>query len=131
MGFICWRISGNIEEFSEVMFDREMNKDYDILVSEPWDFESPDGKNLIKGEIINIVSESCVIYRANHKLQFENIEGNILILSPRHREDNFENLIDEKLTFNCVLLKSNIELTENENVLKTNSKFVLIASFKK
>ncbi|PZO30362.1 MAG: hypothetical protein DCF13_03545 [Flavobacteriaceae bacterium] len=113
------------------MFNCEINKDYDILVSEPWDFVSLDGKNLIKGEIINIVSESCVIYRANHKLQFENIEGNILILSPRHREDNFENLIDEKLTFNCGLLKSNIELTENEDVLKTNSKFVLIASFKK
>jgi hypothetical protein len=106
-------------------------KDYDILVSEPWDFESLDGKNLIKGEIIDIVSENCVIYRTNHKLQFENNEGNILILSPRHQGHNFENIIDEKLTFNCGLLMPNIELTESENVLKTNSKFVLIASFKK
>ncbi len=32
------------------------NKSYYISVGEPWDFVGPDGKNIIKGEILKKIS---------------------------------------------------------------------------
>lgn len=61
-----------------------MNKEkYTISVGEPWDFESQDGQNLIKGNILSKKSNECLVFNCNYDLEFEGIKGNILILRTR------------------------------------------------
>jgi hypothetical protein len=99
-------------------------KKYFILVSVPWDFESPDGQNIIKGNILSIKNNHCIVFKSNHFLQFSGIKGNVLILTPRYSGDNFSNFADEIIVFNGgILLKEyNEQLKENE--LLENRKFV-------
>jgi len=90
---------------------------YSILVSEPWDFESPDGQNIVRGNILSVKSNQCLVFKANHYLKFDSIESNILILSPRHYGIDFSNLND------------NESLSEKE--LQENTRFVIIGSIRK
>ena len=69
---------------------------YFISVNEPWDFESPDGQNIIKGSILKISSTTCLIFKANYSLNFNGCQGDTLILFPRNKENNFLHLTDNK-----------------------------------
>jgi hypothetical protein len=104
---------------------------YFISVGEPWDFESPDGKNIIKGSIINSLSSNCLVFKADHDLKFGELSGTILILTPRHQDNNFSDLRDKLIVVNgSLLLKEyNQELSEQE--LKDNSKFEIVGSIRK
>ena len=62
---------------------------YEILVAEPWDYESRDGKNSIKGEIIKIVSGKCAVFKSNFLLEFNKLESHYLILTPRMKDGDF------------------------------------------
>jgi hypothetical protein len=106
-------------------------EEYSIIVSEPWNFESPDGQNIIKGSILNIKSNQCIVFKSNYYLQFDEIKGNILILTSRHYGVDFSNFNDERLAFNgsVLLIEYNEQLNENE--LLKNTKFVIIGSVKK
>jgi len=59
-----------------------------ILVSEPWDFESPDGRNIC-GEVIK-ESQKSIILKSNYPLNKDGVQGNIIKLSPRFSGDTFE-----------------------------------------
>jgi hypothetical protein len=48
---------------------------YFISVGEPWDFESQDGQNIIRGKIINIKDKEYLIFKSNHLLRFDSIKG--------------------------------------------------------
>jgi hypothetical protein len=37
-------------------------KTYTITIAEPWDFESPDGKNIILGIILSIVNSYLLVF---------------------------------------------------------------------
>jgi len=104
---------------------------YFITVSEPWDFESSDGQNIIKGSILSIKSTQCIVFRSNSYLQFDDVKGNILILTPRHYGYDFSNFQNEIIAFNggILLREYNEELSENE--LRENTKFVIIGSIRK
>jgi hypothetical protein len=104
---------------------------YFITVSEPWNFESSDGQNIIKGNILSIKSNQCIVFKSNCYLQFDEVKGNILILTPRHYGYDFSKFQDEIIVFNgSILLREyNEQLSENE--LRGSSKFVIIGSIRK
>jgi len=104
---------------------------YFISVGEPWDFESFDGQNVIKGNILKIKSNQCLIFKSNHFLKFGENSGDIIILTPRHQGNDFSDLANELVLVNgSLLLKAyNEELSEEE--LKQNMKFEIIGSIRK
>lgn len=107
-------------------------KKYFISVGEPWDFDSPDGQNIINGRIIKVLSSTCLIFKANYILDFKGVIGDVFIVYPRYSENDFNDL---KNGNNYVVINGNIlsdEYNENmdEGYLKQNSKFVIIGSIR-
>lgn len=104
---------------------------YFISVGEPWDFESLDGQNVIKGNILKIKSNQCLIFKSNHFLKFGENSGDTLILTPRHKGNDFSELTNDFVVVNgSLLLKAyNEELSEDE--LKQNMKFEIIGSIRR
>ncbi len=103
---------------------------YKITVSEPWNYESIQGENIIIGHILKIVSDQCVIYQSSSLLEFGNINGNRLVLFPRFKEDKFhENL--NKVSINGGLLLIDFLDFLDETNLEQNSKFVIIGTLEK
>ncbi|MCR8640340.1 hypothetical protein [Leptospira interrogans] len=107
-------------------------KSYYISVGEPWDFVGPDGKNLINGKVLKKISPTCLVFKTNYLLEYEGSKSNILILSPRHYDSNFDDLNKEGdlVTINGGILfnKYSDNLTENE--LKNTAKFFVIGSIR-
>ena len=62
-------------------------------VIEPWDFESQYGENIIRGHIISMKSDRCIVFKSNHYLKFAVAAGYILILTPRYKENDFSEFI--------------------------------------
>ncbi|WP_000660061.1 hypothetical protein [Leptospira interrogans] len=105
-------------------------KIYYISVDEPWDFVGPDGKNRINGHILKIVDHDCVLFKANHTLSFDNIQGNILVLLSRHTGYHFDSLETSGFwTFGGGLLLTKDYESMNRKELEKNSKYVIIGSF--
>lgn len=105
-----------------------MSGKYKITVSEPWDFESEFGENLILGEVIDYKDINTIIFRSDTTLNFNDRFGDLLMLKPRYVG---ESLKDLKGTVNGALLL--VEDYENQELdfLEMNSKFVLIGSMDK
>lgn len=101
-------------------------KIYTIKITEPWDFESPDGKNIIQGTIF-LVNSYLIVYKANYLLNFDGLSGDILILSPRFGGD-FENIATTEVEVNGGLILDNHRKNYDESKLKKNSMFVLIGT---
>lgn len=107
-------------------------KKYFISVGEPWDFDSPDGQNIINGIIIKILSATCLIFKANYVLDFKGVTGNFFVLYPRHSENDFDDLKNGKdyVTVNGNILTKEYNESMDENCLKEHSKFVIIGSIR-
>jgi RNase P/RNase MRP subunit p29 len=103
-------------------------KIYTLSVAEPWDFESPDGQNLIKGKIIKILTNQCVIFQTSHTLNFDNYTNNILVLTLRNNDVNFSELSNKRVLVNGNLLLEEYSDKLKENELKEKSKFIIIGS---
>lgn len=110
-----------------------MSAKYFISVGEPWDFESPDGQNIIKGFILKIISTTCLIFKASYLLNIEGVKGDILVLTPRDLGGNFNELKNDVnyLTVNGGVLLMEYNLSINEEIAKDNSKFIIIGSIRK
>lgn len=96
-----------------------MNKPkYFISVGEPWNFESPDGQNIINGRIVKILSATCLIFESNYELDFNKNKGSIFILFPRHLNNDFTDLknLNTYIVINgCFLTKEyNDKLSEED-----------------
>jgi len=102
-----------------------------LSVSEPWDFESEDGKNLVNGRVLKILSTECIIFRARHTLNFDKQTGNILVLTPRHVGYHFSNELESNasIPFNGSILLTAYSDDLTESDLLSNSEFVIVGSF--
>lgn len=100
---------------------------YYLSIGEPWDFKSPDGENIIKGEIIKFIDSNCIIFKANYALQIDDTVGDVIILTTRYANENFDGLEKEshRVTVNGALLS---EFDEDMGIeeLKLKSKFFII-----
>lgn len=103
---------------------------YKIIVSEPWDFKSPNGDNIITGTIAEVLSSTLVIFKSDYLLNFDGNTGHLLILKPRYekqilsQENNYEGTVGGGL-----LLIEDYD-GKDEKYLEANSKYVIIGSLK-
>lgn len=119
------------EDFEQLLMDYlQMFLQYVITIAEPWNFESPDGKNIIKGKILSIINNHLLIFKANYLLNFDGVSGDILILSPRSKEGNFDNIETKEVDVNGGLFLDNFNDEMDAVILKDNCKFVLIGTLK-
>lgn len=104
------------------------DKKYFLSVGEPWDFESPDGQNIINGLIIRIISATCLIFKSNYVFNLKGVSSNLFVLYPRYPESDFNNLKKSAayITINGNILPEEYNENKDENYLKENSKFVII-----
>lgn len=103
---------------------------YVISVGEPWDFESLDGQNIVRGGVLSLKSNQCLIFKASHNLKFDDVESDILILTPRYQDNDFSDLLNESIVVNgSLLFKDYGALGEKE--LQENAKFVIIGSIRR
>lgn len=107
-------------------------KKYFISVGEPWNFDSPDGQNIINGVVIKILSATCLIFKANYILNFKGISSNFFVLYPRHLVNNFDDLTNgtDYITINGNILPEEYDEKMDEIYLKERSKFVIIGSIR-
>ena len=77
---------------------------YYLSVGEPWDFVGPDGKNIIKGEVIKKKDDKMWVFRSDHFIDFDYIHGNVFILIPRYSGDDFSNWVDDLVIINGKVL---------------------------
>jgi len=103
-------------------------KEFVISVGEPWDFESMDGQNIIKGNVIKILDNNNLIFKCNHNVKIKGVHGNILILSTRYKKDTFSILPCDVTVNGGVLSSYSEELSVDQ--LKSTAHFVLIGSIK-
>jgi len=103
-------------------------KIYQIMVSEPWDYKSAEGGNVVSGEVLDWVNDRCIIFRSDELIRFPGeLSGDILILSKRFEKQLHAN----GLTVNGGLLRVKYDrnsLTNNEQELKDQSTFVLVGT---
>jgi hypothetical protein len=107
------------------------HENYFISVGEPWDFESEDGQNIIRGSIISMKSNQCLVFKMNYNLQFGEVKGDILILTPRHKGNDFSVLQNELVVVNGSLLLNEYKTEFSEKELQENAKFEIIGSIRK
>lgn len=103
-------------------------REYKIIVSEPWNFESPDGKNIIIGTILSIINSHLLVFKANHLLNFDRMNGDILILSPRFKDTNFDSIVIQEIEVNAGLFVNDYNGEMEASKLKDISNFVLIGT---
>lgn len=115
-----------------------MEEKCSILISEPWDFDSPDGGNVIKGKIIKVISVESLIFKSDYELSFENYTGNLFILHPRHKGCDFYELSNKIIKSRLVsingglIIEKNVDVSElsgyDKNTLDKISIFAFIGS---
>jgi len=103
-----------------------------ISVSEPWDFDGPNGKNIIKGKIMKIINNDCVIFKSDSDIKIDEVEGNIFVLLSRYFNNHFSSINNEQfwsIGGGILLLDSYEGMDKNQ--LEQNSKYVIIGSLRK
>ena len=106
-----------------------MKKGYYITVSEPWDFKGPDGLNIIKGHIVEVIDNLNLIYRSNSNIKFDEGEGDTFLLKPRNAKySDFTYLPHIDVTVNGFLLKGQSYQTDDLEKLALEAKFVMIGA---
>ena len=100
----------------------------EIIISEPWNFESIDGLNLIKGTIMH-KEENCILVKSDYILASHNISNQIIKINPRHNTTDYKGQYNN-ISVNIGLFKydeSEISKASNDE----NFVFAFIGSIRK
>jgi hypothetical protein len=108
-----------------------IQQNYKILVSDPWGYKNNEGKNEIRGKIIEINSNNFIIFKSNEILEFDEVKGNLFFLLPRYSGQLLLNHEIKDEIVNGGLLMISEYQGKNRKELENNSKFVLIGSIEK
>jgi len=108
-----------------------MKNSFFLSIGEPWNFEGPDGQNIIKGSIVKVISPRCLIFKANHIIKFDKGSGSFLALFTRHTGTSFNDLRVDPIgiSFNGVLVEGDYHDGIDEKELE-KGKFVIIGSIR-
>jgi hypothetical protein len=104
---------------------------YKISVGEPWNFEGPDGQNCIIGEVIDVLSPTVILFKSDRPQKFEELTGNIFLLSARYVGDSLVSDNGCEGTVGGGLLLTEDYDGRDEAYLSENSKYVLIGGISK
>lgn len=96
-----------------------------ISVGEPWDFESSDGPNILKGRIIRVFSPKCVVFEANQPVACKGYEGRIFVLHPRYYNTSFDQSLTG-ITVNGAILTVPWDAISSEEDLEGKVKYAII-----
>lgn len=101
---------------------------YNLRVSEPWNFESPNGANLLYGEVICVLNKNCIIFKSDTNLNIGGIDNNLILLKSRISDSL--SLKDGKYHgyVNGAILLTDDFKGIGEPTLIENSKFVIVGS---
>ncbi len=102
---------------------------YKITVSEPWNYDGPDGPNIIYGTILRQVDRYSLIFKSDNELKFDGNKGKYLILECRSTDDLLQENLNYYATINGALILNSPNTPFDS--LKNNSKFVLIGRIEK
>ncbi len=106
-----------------------MKNSYYLSIGEPWNFEGPDGQNIIRGSIVKIIGPRCLIYKANHITKFDKGSGSFLALFPRYVGTSFDDLKKGMdITINGILIEGYHDTMDEKELEK--EKFVIIGSIR-
>lgn len=108
-----------------------MTNGYILSVGEPWDFAGPAGQNVIWGNIVRLQSNTCLIFKSAHSLRFAHLTGEVLVLTPRHRGNDFADLATDLVVVNGHLLTGAYAENVAEHQWGNRSAFVLVGSIRK
>lgn len=103
---------------------------YKITVSEPWDYDGPNGPNVIHGFILKALSTDCLIFESDSDLEFNGDKGKRLFLKSRYENkplktnDDYYGVVGGGLIFTD-------DLTVPPDILESKSKYVLIGTLEK
>ncbi|SHE77095.1 hypothetical protein [Dysgonomonas macrotermitis] len=104
----------------------------EIIISEPWNFESIDGKNIIRGKIIDNLNDTCLVFKANYDVSFEDyLIGRNFILYSRSNHSFTDIGLKNRIQVNGGLLPLDYDYNEDFEYLISNSKFVFIGTLYK
>lgn len=112
-----------------------MIKKLALFVGEPWDFEGPDGKNVMYGEVVYEISPKAVIFKAFNEQTFGKGKGCLFVCSTRYQGDILVH-VDSKGnkkyegTLGAGLLKNANYINKSYEDLEKESIYVLIGNFK-
>jgi len=110
----------------ELSKTRKIMKKYKITIGEPWNFEGPDGQNLIKGTVLKYLDNRNIIFKSNYPITLQNETGDLFILSFRFRDKDVSHLKDKPVNGGLILSDHIDGLSAEE--IKQKSKFVLIGT---
>lgn len=99
-----------------------------VSVGEPWDFEGPDGQNIIHGSIVKFLNDRCALFKADHMQHFRAVSGDTLLLLVRHYGYDFSELrpgVSYISVNGCMLMDEREEETDVDALI-AGSTFVLI-----
>lgn len=103
---------------------------YKITVSEPWDYDGPNGPNVIYGFILKALSSNCLIFESNSDLEFNGYKGKRLLLKSRYEKEQLKTNDYYFGTVGGALILTD-DLTLPSDILESKSKYVLIGSLEK
>ena len=105
------------------------DKNYQVLVSEPFDYKNEDGNNFIFGKVIKELSEYVIIFESEHTIEFNGIVSDKFILSNRSVKQKIKNKTGYEGSINGSIIKNYTDKMTLQNILK-NSSFVFIGYVK-
>lgn len=87
-----------------------MNQSYEIVVSEPWDFEFEDGSNSFYSFIVKVIDSKNLLIRSDKEIHLKGISTKYVLLKVRHHGFSFDQFFGQEVDFvscNGILLQIN------------------------
>lgn len=103
-----------------------------IIISEPWDFKSVDGNNILDGDIIRKYDSGDYLFKSTSEVEINSFKGQYFYLSRRFKND-IKELFDKEnpITVNGGILTDELCLWDDAQSVETKARFAFIGHFER
>ncbi len=98
-----------------------------LIVSEPWDFESPQGGNELHGKVLKRLDSKTLIFETEENISFKGLSSRYWFLSTRYEKQSFESEPYQG-TVNGSLLPALPQEGDSLASIRKSATFVIIGS---
>lgn len=98
-----------------------------LSISEPWDFEAPQGGNVLEGRILKRLNSKMLIFEATKETCFKGLTSRYWLLSARYEKQTFESEPYQG-TVNGAMLPTLPADDDNLTAIQKSSVFAIIGS---